>query len=123
MMGRLLQRVTEPGGTGTKAAVEGYSVAGKTGTAQKVRPAEEGGGYGDDFFSSFGGFLPVENPAISILVVADAPQGSYYGGTVCGPAFKEIADQAVRYLRISPQGFPTEYVTGMIPEPLNEETP
>ncbi|MBC8206875.1 MAG: penicillin-binding protein 2 [Kiritimatiellales bacterium] len=111
-MRRLLARVTQPGGTGTKAAVRGYPVAGKTGTAQKVRPKEEGGGYYDHkYVASFAGFLPVENPAISIIVVADDPQGAHYGGTVCGPAFQRIADQTVRYLRISPQGFPTEYVS------------
>jgi cell division protein FtsI (penicillin-binding protein 3) len=114
VMRRLLARVTQPGGTGTKAAVRGYPVAGKTGTAQKVRPKEEGGGYYDrKYLASFAGFLPVENPAISIIVVADDPQGAHYGGTVCGPAFQKIADQAVRYLRISPQGFPTEYVSGL----------
>ena len=111
-MRRLLARVTQPGGTGTKAAVRGYSVAGKTGTAQKVRPKEEGGGYYDHkYVASFAGFLPVEKPAISIIVVADDPQGAHYGGTVCAPAFQRIADQTVRYLRISPQGVPTEYVS------------
>ncbi|MBT8042855.1 MAG: penicillin-binding protein 2 [Pontiella sp.] len=109
-MRKLLSRVTEEGGTGTKARVEGYSVAGKTGTAQKINPA---GGYYDKIFtSSFAGFLPVENPEISIIVVADDPgvftesgrKIKYYGGTVCGPAFREIAEFAVRYLRIAPDG-------------------
>jgi cell division protein FtsI (penicillin-binding protein 3) len=109
----LLARVTEEEGTGVKAAVEGYRVAGKTGTAQKIRPPEEGGGYySKNFISSFVGFLPAENPEISIIVVADDPgeytesgrKIKYYGGTVCGPAFKEIAEFAVRYLRISPDG-------------------
>jgi len=108
LMRRLLARVTQPGGTGTQAAVRGYPVAGKTGTAQRVDL--ENGGY-RGYVASFAGFLPVENPAISIIVVADDPQGAYYGGTVCGPAFQSIADQTVRYLRISPQGFPTEYVS------------
>lgn len=111
-MQKLLARVTEEGGTGTKAAVEGYSVGGKTGTAQKVRPASEGGGYYQkNFISSFVGFLPAENPEIGIIVVADDPgeytdsgrKIKYYGGTVCGPAFKEIAEFAVRYLRIAPE--------------------
>ena len=124
VMRRLLARVTQPGGTGTKAAVRGYSVAGKTGTAQKVRPKEEGGGYYPrKYLASFGGFLPVENPAISILVVADDPQGAHYGGTVCGPAFQAIADQSVRYLRISPQGFPTETISRINSTSMNEETP
>lgn len=112
-MQKLLAGVMEEGGTGTKAVVEGYTVAGKTGTAQKLRPAAEGGGYYEkNFTSSFCGFLPVENPQISIIVVADDPgeynengaKVKYYGGTVCGPAFKEIAEFAVRYLRISPEG-------------------
>jgi cell division protein FtsI (penicillin-binding protein 3) len=111
-MCRLLARVTQPGGTGTRAALRGYSVAGKTGTAQKVN-LDEGGYYPRKYVASFAGFLPVENPAISIIVVADDPQGAYYGGTVCAPAFLSIADQTVRYLRISPQGFPTEYISNL----------
>ena len=112
-MRKLLARVTEEGGTGTKARVEGYAVAGKTGTAQKIKPKSEGGGYySKNFTSSFVGFLPVENPEIGIIVVADDPgtftEGGrkikYFGGTVCGPAFKEIAEFAVRYLRIPPEG-------------------
>ncbi|MEN7972650.1 MAG: penicillin-binding protein 2 [Verrucomicrobiota bacterium] len=112
-MRKLLARVTEEGGTGTKAAVDGYRVGGKTGTAQKIRPVSEGGGYySKNFTSSFVGFLPVENPEIGIIVVADDPgeytesgrKIKYYGGTVCGPAFKEIAEFAVGYLRISPEG-------------------
>ncbi len=112
-MQKLLARVTEDGGTGTKARVEGYTVAGKTGTAQKIKPAAEGGGYySKNFISSFVGFLPVENPEIGIIVVADDPgeytdsgrKIKYYGGTVCGPAFKEIAEFSVRYLRIAPEG-------------------
>ncbi len=110
-MRKLLARVTEEGGTGTEAAVEGYSVGGKTGTAQKIRPKSEGGGYYQkNFIASFVGFLPAENPEIGIIVVADDPgtynesgkKVKYYGGTVCGPAFKEIAEFAVRYLRIAP---------------------
>ena len=112
-MQKLLARVTEEGGTGTKAQVEGYTVAGKTGTAQKIRPPSEGGGYyAKNFTSSFVGFLPVEHPEIGIIVVADDPgeytesgaKIKYDGGTVCGPAFKEIAEFAVRYLRIAPEG-------------------
>ncbi|HEY5653292.1 MAG TPA: penicillin-binding protein 2, partial [Pontiella sp.] len=112
-MQKLLARVTEEGGTGTKARVDGYSVAGKTGTAQKIRPAAEGGGYYQkNFTSSFAGFIPAENPELAIIVVADDPgeytesgrKIKYYGGTVCGPAFKEIAEFSVRYLRIAPDG-------------------
>jgi cell division protein FtsI (penicillin-binding protein 3) len=109
-MRKLLAAVTEEGGTGTKAVVEGYRVGGKTGTAQKIKPG--GGYYSKNFTSSFVGFLPVENPEISIIVVADDPgehtesgrKIKYYGGTVCGPAFREIAEYAVRYLRIPAEG-------------------
>lgn len=116
---KMMVRVTEDEGTGVKAAVEGYSVAGKTGTAQKVRPRSEGGGYyRKRFISSFVGFLPAENPRISIIVVADDPgtydergrKINYYGGTVCGPAFKSIASFSVRYLRIPPEGVKLEHI-------------
>ena len=120
-MRRLLARVTQAGGTATKAAIPGYLVAGKTGTAQKVN-LEEGGYYSGKYIASFVGFLPVENPAISIIVVADEPrQAGYYGGTVCAPYFREIADQTVRYLRIPPEGFPTEYVTEIETGGMGEE--
>ena len=112
-MQRLLARVTEDDGTAPKARVPGYVVAGKTGTAQKVRPREEGGGYYQkNFVASFAGFIPAEDPEIGIIVVADDPgtytengrKIGYFGGTVCAPAFKEIAEFAVRYLRIAPDG-------------------
>ncbi|MDZ8117118.1 peptidoglycan D,D-transpeptidase FtsI family protein [Pontiella agarivorans] len=113
MQNLLASVVMDEGGTGSKARVAGYTVGGKTGTAQKIRPREEGGGYyAKNFTSSFVGFLPVEAPELCIVVVADDPgtytdtgrKTGYYGGTVCGPAFKEIAEFAVRYLRIAPDG-------------------
>lgn len=112
-MQRLLARVTEEGGTATRACIEGYRVAGKTGTAQKIRPIAEGGGYYDkNFTSSFAGFLPAESPEIAIIVVIDDPgeytdsgiKINYSGGRACAPAFAEIAEFAVRYLRIPPEG-------------------
>ena len=109
-MRQLLIHVTDDDGTAPLARVKGYTVAGKTGTAQKVRPKEEGGGYYKKrFVSSFVGFLPAENPRIAIIVVADNPgifkngrKTKYFGGTVCAPAFSKIAEFAVRYLRIPP---------------------
>jgi len=117
-MRRLLARVTQPGGTGTKAALRGYLVAGKTGTAQKPN-LEEGGYYHNKYIASFVGFLPAENPAVSIIVVADEPRGAHYGGTVCAPYFREISDQTMRYLRVPPEGFTTEYLTEL--ESVNRE--
>ncbi len=122
LMRRLLARVTQPGGTAPMAALPGYLVAGKTGTAQKV-DLVNGGYYNNKYMASFVGFLPVENPAISIIVVADEPQqGGYYGGTVCAPYFREIADQTVRYLRIPPEGFTTEYLTDIETSGSSEES-
>jgi len=99
LMCKLLRRVTEEGGTGTKAAVDGFSVGGKTGSAQKP----VAGGYSDSaHIASFMGFLPAEQPEIAIMVVVDEPQPLHTGGQVAAPVFKEIADQAVRYLDIPP---------------------
>jgi cell division protein FtsI (penicillin-binding protein 3) len=101
LMARLLTDVTEDG-TGRRAKVEGFSVAGKTGTAEKPGP----GGY-DHLrnLASFIGFLPAENPEISIIVTFDEPQGGpnqRTGGYVAAPVFRAIAEQAVRYLDIPP---------------------
>ena len=99
LMTRLLARITETGGTGARARVDGYTVAGKTGTAQKpVR-----GGYSDhDNIASFMGLIPAEDPQLSIIVVVDEPQPEHTGGRVAAPVYQEIASQAVRYLDIPP---------------------
>lgn len=93
--------VTEAGGTGTQGAVEGYRVAGKTGTAQKVDPVT--GGYSvDKRIVSFIGMVPAENPSMVILVTIDEPKGDAYGGLVAAPVFSRIADESLRYLDIPP---------------------
>jgi len=95
----ILKLVVEEGGTGTKAAIEGNTVAGKTGTSQKIDPKT--GTYSHErYVSSFVGFLPADDPKLSIIVVVDEPQGSIYGGSVAAPIFKEIAEQSLAYLRI-----------------------
>jgi len=97
----LLSRVTEDGGTGKRARVEGYKVAGKTGTAQK--PVN--GRYSNSaHVASFVGFLPAEDPQIGVIVVVDEPQPLHTGGRVAAPAFSRIAGQTVRYLNIPPAG-------------------
>ena len=99
VMRRLLRRVTEDGGTGKRAGIEGYAVAGKTGTAQKPIP----GGYSSsENVASFVGFLPAEEPEIGIIVVVDTPQPEHTGGVVAAPAFARIAEQAVRYMGVMP---------------------
>jgi cell division protein FtsI/penicillin-binding protein 2 len=80
--------------------VPGYTLAGKTGTAQKVVD----GTYSDtQFVASFVGFAPAENPELLVTVVVDDPKGDYYGATVAAPAFGEIAKFALPYLGIPPQ--------------------
>jgi cell division protein FtsI (penicillin-binding protein 3) len=99
VMQKLLKRVTDEGGTGYRARVKGYQVAGKTGTAQKAVK----GGYTNEYMASFVGFLPAFAPEIGIIVVVDEPSGSVHtGGTVAAPVFKQIAKETVNYLGISP---------------------
>ena len=99
LMQNLMAGVTETGGTGRRARVEGYTVAGKTGTAQKP----VGGAYSDTaHVGSFVGFLPAERPELGIIVVVDEPQPAHTGGIVAAPAFAEIACQSVRCLDIAP---------------------
>src|SRR3989440_4747210 len=88
-------------GTAKKAQIEGYTAAGKTGTAQKVDPKTHT--YSKTkFIGSFVGFAPVSNPAIVIIVVIDEPQGSIYGGDVAAPVFREIAEQVLPELSVVP---------------------
>jgi len=87
-------------GTGEQAAIEGYTVAGKTGTAQK--PSRYGGYDASRYVASFLGIVPVEKPRLLILVVLDEPRGVYFGGAVAAPVFREVASQALWYLRIPP---------------------
>lgn len=93
---RILVTVTQEGGTATKAALEGYQVAGKTGTAQKV---DERGGYArGKYIASFVGFFPAEKPLATILVLVDEPKKQHYGGLVAGPAFQKIAQELINYM-------------------------
>lgn len=99
LMTRLLVRVVEDGGTGTKARIDDYTVAGKTGTAQKPIA----GRYSDSLnIASFVGFVPAEDPELGIIVVVDEPRDLHTGGQVSAPIFREIADQVVRYLGVPP---------------------
>jgi cell division protein FtsI (penicillin-binding protein 3) len=96
----ILKTVVAEGGTGAEAALPGYSVGGKTGTAKKIGPD---GTYSDDrYMASFVGFTPVEDPAITILVIIDEPRTAYYGGVVAAPAFRRIAQETLHYLNVHP---------------------
>lgn len=97
----MMRGVVEKGGTGERAAVQGYTVAGKTGTAHKV--ISSGGYAADRYVASFLGFVPAEEPKLSILVVLDDPRVEYYGGLVAAPVFQAIARQSLIYLNVPPQ--------------------
>jgi len=87
-------------GTGKRALLEGYSVAGKTGTAQKVAPAT--GNYSRrQYIASFAGFAPVNNPAITVAVILDSPAGPHEGGQVAAPVFGRITQQILAYLNVT----------------------
>jgi cell division protein FtsI (penicillin-binding protein 3) len=86
-------------GTGTRALLDGYTAAGKTGTAQKIDPAT--GHYSQtQTIASFVGFAPINNPAVTILVTLDSPVGLHEGGEVSAPVFKRVAEQVLAYLNI-----------------------
>jgi cell division protein FtsI (penicillin-binding protein 3) len=88
-------------GTARKAQLDGYTAAGKTGTAQKIDPKTHAYS-ATKYIGSFVGFAPVKNPAVVIIVVIDEPQGAYHGGDVAAPVFREIAEQILPDLSVSP---------------------
>ena len=99
MVLNMLETVTQPGGTATKAAVPGYRVAAKTGTSRKAIA----GGYGDEYFAYTAGVAPVSNPRVAVVVVVNEPQGdNYYGGSVAGPVFSEILKGTLQILNVAP---------------------
>jgi cell division protein FtsI/penicillin-binding protein 2 len=96
---RMLEGVLGPNGTAPEAAVEGYDIAGKTGTAEKP----EGGVYSKDkFVASFVGFAPAQDPSLLVAVIVDEPKLVHSGGEVAAPAFEKIASFALPYLGIAP---------------------
>ncbi len=102
----MMQTVTEPGGTATQAAILGYHVAGKTGTARKYNAS---GGYSRRYISFFAGLVPVENPRFSMVVVIDDPDPAkgYFGGLVSAPVFKNVMDGALRLMDVPPDDIET----------------
>ena len=94
-----LKTVVTKDGTAAGAALKNYVAAGKTGTAQK---AENGAYVSGKYVSSFIGFFPAEHPELCISVVMDEPKEGYYGGKICGPVFKDIAERCASYLNIPP---------------------
>jgi cell division protein FtsI (penicillin-binding protein 3) len=107
-----MKACVEPGGTGTGAAIPGYTVAGKTGTAQKpatgydrgrrVVQQSKGGYLEDSWIASFVGLVPAENPRLALLVLVDEPEGRAFGGVVAAPIFREIGEWTLKYLGVPP---------------------
>ena len=101
----LLRRAVEAeGGTGARARLDDFSVAGKTGTAQKVDPKTHR--YSDKLVASFVGYVPADDPRLVIAVVVDEPTGSHFGGVVAAPIFRAIAEAALPMVGVYPPGPP-----------------
>lgn len=116
---KMLWLVTEdPHGTGEKARVPGYRVAGKTGTARVPNEGSLGYAYGERI-ASFAGFVPAEKPRLVILAIVDRPREGRYGGGVAGPLFSDFAERALRYLNVPPDD-PTVLVQAE-PLPVSED--
>lgn len=113
-MTEILKEAVGPEGTGKLAVVDGFSTAGKTGTAQKIDP--ETGRYSRSrFVSSFAGFVPADSPEIAILIVINEPKGIAWGGSVAAPVFKRVAEQTLQYMHVESAG--REQITVMAQNP------
>ena len=104
---KMMQTVTEPGGTATQASILGYHVAGKTGTARKA----SGGGYSRNYVAFFAGLVPVDNPRFAMAVVISDPDPSrghgYYGGLISAPVFRNVMEGALRLMDVPPDDIDT----------------
>ncbi|MDG1121956.1 MAG: penicillin-binding transpeptidase domain-containing protein [Glaciecola sp.] len=106
----MMESVTQPGGSGTKAAVAGYRVAGKTGTSRKAIA----GGYGDNYVNIFAGVAPVSDPQIVVVVLINEPGGDlYYAGDTAAPVFSKIMGGALQLLNVAPDGLEATNVANL----------
>ncbi|MEW6067063.1 MAG: penicillin-binding protein 2 [Nitrospirota bacterium] len=101
----ILKSVAEEGGTGINASIKGNGVAGKTGTTRIIDPKTNMYSR-EKFISSFVGFVPADNPNLAMIVVIHEPKGASYGGMVAAPVFRDIAEQALSYLKIPREDYP-----------------
>jgi cell division protein FtsI (penicillin-binding protein 3) len=99
---RVLEGVVGEKGTGSEAAIKGFKVAGKTGTAQKVNP-KTGKYFKHKYEAIFAGFVPADQPRLAIVAMVDEPEGIPYGGLVAGPVFRNVGLWSLNYLRVTPQ--------------------
>lgn len=100
----MMEEVVRPGGSGSAASVDGYRIAGKTGTSWKFAA----GGYSEDkYFSIFAGLAPASDPRLAAVIVINEPTGDqYYGGEVAAPVFSEVMTESLRLLAIAPDALP-----------------
>jgi cell division protein FtsI (penicillin-binding protein 3) len=121
-LNQMLERVVTDG-TGKRAALPGYTVAGKTGTAQKSNEH----GYLDEHTASFAGYVPSTDPRLAIIVVLDSPRGLFHGGEIAAPVFARIALPALRWLQVPPRsepgGHPVAVRAGLPASPEREAPP
>ncbi len=104
----MLEAVVSPAGTGQRAAVRNFHIAGKTGTSQKA----VAGGYSDERHAAiFAGFAPASQPRLVVVVMIDEPKGAYYGGDVAAPVFANIVSGALRVLAVPPDALPAPALT------------
>lgn len=111
----MMEQVLEKEGTGMRARVDGFRVAGKTGTSQKPDP--KGGYSARDRIASFVGIIPADRPRLVILVAVDTPKTGVYGGEIAAPVFQAIAKQSLAYLGIEGNNAKAEVVPAIIPTP------
>jgi len=114
-----LKTVVSTNGTAPKAALEHYTTAGKTGTAQKF---EHGKLARDKYFASFIGFFPADNPEVCIAVMIDEPKKGYYGGQIAAPVFKQIAEPVANYLNIRPEDGSAPSVAANVAMPIDNRS-
>lgn len=119
LMIEALKTVATKDGTAAEAAMKNYVVAGKTGTAQK---AENGAYVSGKYVSSFIGFFPADNPEVCISIVMDEPKEGYYGGKVCGPVFRDIAERCASYLNIPPDPNLTTNTPAIVAASIKDQT-
>lgn len=114
---RMLELAAGPGGTAPQAQIQGYRVAGKTGTAHKL----ENGRYANKYVASFVGFAPVSDPRIIIAVMVDEPSaGKYFGGLVAAPIFARIGGESLRTMRVMPDASMQAFT---VAQPVREPAP
>ena len=100
-MRMMLESVVSDEGTAPMAAIPGYRVAGKTGTADRANPDAHGSRY-KGFTSSFIGFAPADNPTLVVAVILDNPRNGHYGGVLAGPVFKRVMTYSLEHFRVPP---------------------